>query len=126
MQHLLGIRPPKSDSSMPHANNGADALGPRIKLPMAESTANKLGSFLFVNIQIDQAIGGVRQSAPEKTMVENSPASQELVLVVGNVFIKNNHGLRDFREEARLDSSNASPASCTASAIASRDTVPRH
>jgi hypothetical protein len=70
MHHLLGIRPPESDSPMPHANDGAHALGPCVELRMPQCATGEFGRFLLVNIKVDQAIAGVTQSALEKTRVE--------------------------------------------------------
>src|SRR5262249_43413195 len=55
-----------------------------------------------------------------------SPASQKPVLILGNVFVENNHALRVLRREGRCFPLSASVANRTASAMASRGTVPRH
>src|SRR5207249_10281230 len=54
------------------------------------------------------------------------PAAQKLMLILTNVFIENDHALRDLRAEAWLRSANASPSNCTASAMASRETLTRY
>ncbi len=57
---------------------------------------------------------------------QQSPAPKKLVLVKRNIFIENCHALRDLREAEWFCSWNVWPPSCTTSAMAGREIVPRY
>ena len=61
---------PDGDSSGAQPKDAAPAFDPRIQLGVPEGAADKLGGPFFLNIQMNQAIARVTQSAFEKAMVE--------------------------------------------------------
>jgi hypothetical protein len=70
VKQLLGMPAPDGDSSGAQPKDATPAFDPRIQLGVPERAADKLGSRFFLNIQMNQAIARVTQSALEKAMVE--------------------------------------------------------